>query len=73
MLKKIMNGMNKPITWGGYFKFAGICTAISLVITAIEITVIFWDEVSRFLHNTKEKLNPCRLIKGLYYEEEEES
>lgn len=31
--------MDKPITWGGYFKLCGICTVVAMVIAAIELVV----------------------------------
>lgn len=73
MFKKVSNFMNKPITWGGYFKLTGICTAISVVIVAVECVVIFWDEVCEFMNNVKSKLNVFNRFGGLHFENEEES
>ena len=48
--------MDKPITWGGYLKLAGIGTVISLIISAIS-----WFWVSRprwwsdFIDNIKRR------------------
>lgn len=33
-MSKIKQFMNKPVTWGGYFKLCGICTGLSLLTTA---------------------------------------
>ncbi len=30
-MKKLMNWMNKPITWSGYFKYSGIMVGASLL------------------------------------------
>lgn len=30
-MNKIKNFMNKPITWGGYFKMYGVCVALSML------------------------------------------
>lgn len=30
-MNKIKNFMNKPITWGGYFKMCGVCVALSML------------------------------------------
>ena len=47
-MKKFMEWTKKPITWGSCFKIAGICTAISVLITGITYVVIFWDKVLEF-------------------------
>lgn len=73
MLTKLMNWTKKPITWGGYLKFSGICAAISVVTTALTWVYIFRDEVAEFVHNFAAKLNPRNYIMGLHFEDEEES
>lgn len=40
MLKK---WMNKPMTWGGYFKFAIIVEAIAAIAGGIYFMWTFWD------------------------------
>lgn len=41
-MKRHSDWMDKPVTWGAYFKFAGICTVIGAVIGAIEC--VLWME-----------------------------
>lgn len=33
--------MNKPITWGAYFKLAGVCTLISMAFTGASLYKIY--------------------------------
>lgn len=48
-MKGKYNWISKPITWGSYLKFAGICSAISMAIAAVEIVWIWWDEITDWL------------------------
>ena len=38
-MNRHFNWMDKPVTWGGYFKLCGICTVIGTIIAAIEVVV----------------------------------
>ena len=46
-----MKWTKKPITWGGYAKFCGISTLISVVITGAYFVYAFWDNISYFFVN----------------------
>jgi len=55
-MKKFTEWTKKPITWGGYFKFAGVMTLISVLITGATYVFYFWDEVSTFFTNKFEQV-----------------
>ena len=55
MLTRFKDWTKKPITWGGYLKFGGICMAISLAFTAVSYVIIFWSEISDWFENFKAK------------------
>ena len=38
-MNRHFNWMDKPVTWGGYFKLCGICTVVGTAIAAIELIV----------------------------------
>lgn len=39
-MSKIKNFMNKPITWGGYFKLSGICALVGAIISGASIALL---------------------------------
>lgn len=45
--------MDKPVTWGGYFKLCGICTVVGMAIAAIELIVFmepaWWKATKNFV------------------------
>lgn len=43
-----MKWTKKPMTWGGYAKFCGITTLISMVITGGYCVYLFWGNISNF-------------------------
>lgn len=47
--------MNKPMTWGSYWKLAGICSVIGLAITGVSYAVLFKDEIMRWVKNIGKK------------------
>lgn len=61
---------NKPITWGGYFKLAGIFSLIGLLITAVSYLVLFWDYLEEWFVRTFCKKTWKKLMKMLERSEE---
>ena len=59
-MKKFMEWTKKPITWGGYFKFAGIMTLIGVLITGATYVVIFWDNILEFCDDKLDKIKNLR-------------
>lgn len=53
------NWMDKPVTWGAYFKLAGICTIIGSTIAGIGyillIDPIWWKTVKSFVRRLFDK------------------
>ena len=47
-MKNFMEWTKKPITWGGYLKFAGVMALISALISGVTYVVYFWEEVTSF-------------------------
>lgn len=43
-MNKIKNFMNKPITWGGYFKMCGVCMGLSMLTYAGLYAYLKYDE-----------------------------
>lgn len=45
--------MDKPVTWGGYFKLCGICAVVGTAIAAIELVVFmepaWWKATKNFV------------------------
>ena len=39
-MSKIKNFMNKPITWGGYFKLSGISALVGAIISGASIALL---------------------------------
>lgn len=54
-MKKFVDWMEKPMTYGGYAKLCGIAMAISAVVTGIYLLVYFADEVQRFFGKIENK------------------
>lgn len=58
MLTKFKNHLNTPITWGKYYKLAGGCFLISLVISAIVMLKCLYDwgyiHLSKFITKASE-------------------
>ena len=71
MFKKLKAMKNKPFTWGDYFKLCKIGAVISVVLVAIEMVVIFRDEVKTVLRCIGEKIDLRKKIPGLHFEEDE--
>lgn len=42
------NWLNKPITWGSYLKFGGICSLVGIAITAAIWVVTFTNMIDNF-------------------------
>lgn len=42
------NFLSKPITWGGYFKVAGICAVIGVIICAVQTAYLWRDELTEW-------------------------
>ena len=47
------NWLDNPITWRNYFKMAGVCTVIGMVISGIGICYAYWDTISCKLDDIK--------------------
>lgn len=56
MFKNLSEKLDKPVTWKGYLKLAGICGAIGAIITAAEIVYFWWDEISERLSRIENKI-----------------
>ncbi len=52
-MNRHFNWMDKPVTWGGYFKLCGICTMIGTIIAAVEVVVFmepaWWKVTKNFM------------------------
>ncbi len=52
-MKRNFEWMDKPVTWGGYLKLAGICTAIGTAIGAVYCVVLmepaWWKATKSFV------------------------
>lgn len=55
-MKNFMEWTKKPITWGGYLKFAGVMALISALISGVTYVVYFWEEVTTFFTNKFDKV-----------------
>lgn len=67
-MKKIKEWWNKPITWGGYMKFAGWSTLVSLILTIISWLIIFPPKIGKKKSEFEELSND---LEELLNEEEE--
>ena len=50
------NWLDNPITWRNYFKMAGICTVIGMVISGIGMCYAYWDTISCELDGIKDSI-----------------
>lgn len=52
-MNRRFNWMDKPVTWGGYFKLCGICAVVGTAIAAIELIVFmepaWWKATKNFV------------------------
>ena len=52
-MNRRFNWMDKPVTWGGYFKLCSICTVVGTAIAAIELIVFmepaWWKATKNFV------------------------
>lgn len=53
MFKKVKNYMDKPVTWGGYWKLCGIASAVSMLVTAAYYIALFRGDAIRELISNK--------------------
>lgn len=44
-MKKWSELKNQPITWGGYVKLCGVCTALSCAYTAAYLAYFYKDDI----------------------------
>ncbi len=58
-MNRHFNWMDKPVTWGGYFKLCGICTVIGTIIAAVEVVVFmepaWWKATKNFVRRLFDK------------------
>lgn len=62
---------NKPMTWGGYFKFAGVMSLISILIMAVSYAALFWGQIEEWFVKTfcKTTWNAFTLMKEVLEEQ----
>lgn len=55
MMKAIKNFMNKPWTWGTYFKLCGVCAGVWTALLAAYVAWGKWYEKKVFEGNAREQ------------------
>ena len=61
-MSKIKNFMNKPITWGGYFKLSGIWALVGAIISGASITLLnaYYDSNKPNFDGLNKKVHEAR-------------
>ncbi len=63
-MKRFTEWMNKPITWGGYFKLTGICAVAGAIFSVISCVMVcepdWWVAAKDF-------------VKGRFYKENDKA
>lgn len=58
-MNRHFNWMDKSVTWGGYLKLAGICTAVGTAIGAISFVLLmdpaWWQATKNFVRRLFKK------------------
>lgn len=54
-MSKMKNFMDKPVTWGGYFKLCGVSMALSMVITAASWGYIYREEIGEKIKDLRDR------------------
>ena len=58
-MKRHLNWMNKPITWGALMKLSGICTLVGTAIGAVELVMLmesaWWKATKDFVRRVFDK------------------